>query len=447
MKDSTFEFIFTTLIFIGAMVGMNKLLDFDKIKNNWKDYRCRPDVMLMADFYGHNSSENMEFCLSNGFSTKATGVLKPLYSFMSIFVSTLMTMLNNLNSLRMTFATLVGSVTQVFSEFGNRFQVLFNRVQQTGIRMKYMMGRIFATMYSVMFMMMSGIKATTNFGNTFLFKFLDTFCFDPDTIVNIEEKGFIPIKEVQIGDRFEKTGDRVTATFQFMSDGQEMVLLPRHLQHILVSTNHYLLYENKWIRAGDHPLAIPTKPWNGGKERPLICLNTEKHSFPIGSYIFRDYDEIEEGDEETSKKILNQLNNKTTDYTFKDYATCCSGDTLIKRKDGTFTPASSLTLDDELSLGKVVGVVKKEWNSICKVKEEGFTPGTAIWDEEKHRWCRASEIATPIFLETPNFFYSFVVSPSATLETSNGTVFRDYVEIHSPESENVYSSLLQTTTE
>ena len=45
------------------------------------------------------------------------------------------------------------------------------------------MGRVFATMYAVIFMGLSGIKATTNFGNTFLFKFLDTFCFDPDTKV------------------------------------------------------------------------------------------------------------------------------------------------------------------------------------------------------------------------------------------------------------------------
>jgi hypothetical protein len=32
-------------------------------------------------------------------------------------------------------------------------------------------------MYSIIFMGMSGIKAMDNFGNTFLFKFLDTFCF------------------------------------------------------------------------------------------------------------------------------------------------------------------------------------------------------------------------------------------------------------------------------
>ena len=94
----------------------------------------------------------------------------------------------------------------------------------SAIRLKFLMGRVFGTMYSVMFMGMAGIKATQNFGNTFLFKFLDTFCFDPDTPIYVEGKGTIPISEVKMGDELEG-GGKVTSLFRFHADGQPMVKL------------------------------------------------------------------------------------------------------------------------------------------------------------------------------------------------------------------------------
>jgi len=41
-------------------------------------------------------------------------------------------------------------------------------------------------------------------------------------------------------------------------------------------------------------------------------------------------------------------------------------------------------------------------------------------------------------------FYSFVVSPSATLETSKGVMFRDYIEIHDPDMETSYAEALKS---
>ncbi len=49
---------------------MNKILDVDKVKKNWSKYRCRPDIMIMADLYGHNSAENILFCFKNGFDER-----------------------------------------------------------------------------------------------------------------------------------------------------------------------------------------------------------------------------------------------------------------------------------------------------------------------------------------------------------------------------------------
>jgi hypothetical protein len=398
--------------------------------------------MLMADYYGHDSSDNMEFCLKSGFDSRSMGAVLPFYSYMKGFVDVLMNMLSSLNSIRLTFATLVGSVTNIFSEFSSRIKSLFFSIQTTSIRMKMLMGRIFASLYAIIFMGMAGIKATTNFGNTFLFKFLDTFCFDPDTIVLMKE-GAVRIRDVAIGDHFI-TGERVTATFAFKADGQAMV----DLGGVVVSTNHYVSYQGKWIKAEKHPDAFQVADWAGGAERPLICLNTDKHSFPVGSYIFSDYDETEKGDEAAMKMAMDMLNGPvpvpvpvpTPATKQKSSAMACGKETLLETN---LTPvqAHKITLATPLTQGEVVGTVKKECYEVCTYKGERFAPGTAVWSEY-NSWVRVGDLVPVEKLAIPEIFYSFVVTPSACITTSQGTVFRDYVEVHTPDLEIPYASSL-----
>jgi hypothetical protein len=431
-------FFLITSFFILSIWGLSKLLDTQAIKSNWKKYRCRPDVMLMAKYYGHDPEENLQFCLQNGFDKRASAVISPFYTYLAQFVTILVTLLQSINSIRLTFATMIGSAKSIFESFFRRIQAFFYTIQVSSMRMKFLMDRVFSTMLSIVYMGLSGIKATTNFGNTFLFKFLDTFCFAPDTLVDIEGKGRIFVKDVCIGDIFSKTKDKVTSTFSFYADGQPMMKFP---DNILVSTNHYVLYKDSWIRSEDHPDAVVSDAWNGGYENPLICFNTESNSFPVGNYIFRDYDEISEADEQTMNIVLTQLNSAFTVTKSPNYDTCCSGDTLIKQKDGSFAPASELSLGDELSFGTVVGLVKKVCSKVCTIENTDFTPGTCIWNTTTNLWTRAADLVSPVECN-PTVFISVVVSPSACLETKSGIVFRDYVEIHSPDTEEVYAALL-----
>ena len=416
-------------------MGFSKIVDIQKVKDNWETYRCRPDVMLMADYYGHDSGENLGYCLKNGFDKRAMEAISPFYTYLGKFVEVLMTMLNSINSIRMIFATIIGSATQIFTEFSGRIKALFYRFQMAAIRMKMLMGRVFATMYAVIFMGMAGIKATQNFGNTFLFKFLDTFCFDPDTGIVLQNGMQIPIKEVKVGD-YLRGGQKVTATLQFAADGQEMVVL----DGILVSTNHYIRFQDKWIEAKDHPDAIPAKDWSGGNVRPLICLNTDTHTIPIGKYIFSDYDETSEGDQAAMKMATDILNGKAAPPQKGSSEMACGPQTLIKTVYG-LVPADQITLGTVLSHGTVVGLVKKECRSICRINGERFAAGTCIWSPEHNRWLRAFQLSKPAIMPTPFVFYSFVVTPSATIETQS-TVFRDYVEVHSKDMEASYSAAI-----
>ncbi len=434
-----------TLLFVGVLFGMDKFMDYKKIKENWAEYRCRPDVMLFADMYGHNSTENMEFCLKNGFDTRAMSFMKPFFTFMASFVAILATMLENLNSIRMIFATIIGTVTQVFREFAGRMTALVYRIQYTAIRMRMLMGRVFGMMYAIIFMGMSGIKAGQNFSNTFLFSFLDTFCFDPDTPIEVKERGRIPIKDVKIGDVLED-GQRVTSTFSFFADGQPMVTLPGQ---ILVSTNHYILHEDKWVLAKDHPHAVPTDPWSGHTQRPLICLNTSSHTFKLGAYIFRDYDETQEGDREAMCEVLRMLNGKRPEEEEigRNSDMAVEPSTMIKTKTKGTVPAGQISLGQELSTGTVLGIVKKEIHDCYAYRGTLFAPGTCVWDPVQNAWRRAERVGTRFALAQPQTYVSFIVSPGASLETQSGILFRDYMEVHDPSLEEPYAAELKRQSE
>lgn len=436
-------FILLTAFFVFMFLTIPKVFDYQTVRANWEEYRCRPEIMMFADAFGHSAADNIQFCLKHGFDSQAKEVIAPFYSYLEVFVNTLMTLLSSLNSIRMTFTTIVGTVSQTFREFGERFKQLFFRIQMAAIRMKYLMGRVFGTVYSILFMGMAGIQAVNNLGNTFLFTFLDTFCFDPDTPV-VLTRGTVPIREVCIGDLFAATGARVTSTFKFAADGQSMVRIGKGDQAVLVSTNHYVKSaSNKWIRADEHPDSQPAKPWSGGTHRPLICLNTDTHSFTVGGYEFCDYDETSAGDRATMDWVSERINGASSAAKGakmpSSYTTAVGANTLIKTPT-TDIPASAIRLGDRLTLGRVVGIVKKEVAEWVDIDGVRLGEAQLVWDEKLVQWRRACELAP---LKTGlRIFYSFVVSPSACFETSTGLMLRDYVEVHSPEAELSYTQAL-----
>ena len=434
--------IFLIFILYSIIYGM----DIANISNSWAENRCKPHVMPFASLYGYNTAENFKYCMTNIIKDQAGDSLGPIYQILSGFIGTISTLVQMANSLRVSLATLFGGITKVFQEFGERINSLIVRIRVATVRIKMLFGRLFATFYAVIYMGMSGITAVSNFGDTFLFKFLDTFCFDPDTLVEIEGKGLIPVKDVIIGDIFSKTQSRVTATFAFYSDGQPMVLLPQqtpnYSQPIIVSTNHYVqLPSGQYEPAAAHPDAIHIPPWSGGTDRPLICFNTDNHKIPIGDYIFLDYDETERGDRETMRalrNIVNNTNNKDEDYNIHEYSPGVAADTKISlnHKPRAFCVAKNIKLGQTIQSGKIVGIVKKEVKNFVRIGQDLISASSLIWRPKTESWERAYKVGIPI--QKNEIAYSFVVTPSASIITHHGLTIRDYVEVHSPDSKDAY---------
>jgi len=433
-------FVITVLLIVGVVFILASV-DTKEISENWPKYRCSPSIMPFAGLYGHDTNENFQFCMKNMFQVQATSILVPFTSILATFIGTLSTLIQNANSMRVQLATLVGGVSTITREFQDRITQIMFRTQITASRIRFLMNRMFATFYAMIYMGVSGITAVTSFGDTFLFKFLDTFCFPPETLVEIEGyEEAIPIRQVKIGDRFKKTKESVTAVFQFYADGQPMVKFQDGTE---VSTNHYVQYKNLWVQARDHPDAKLHGVWKGGYERPLICVNTANHIIPVGKQVFLDYDETESGDKETMKWVEASLNGEFRTRSIvntQEYSPSIFGETKVKLSTQEVKSANSIGLGDELSTGKVVGIIKKQVSRVCKVNEKEWVgEATLLWDPETNAWIRANNLYEVQNLELPKIFYSFVVTPTAQIELESGFHVRDYMEIQSPDSEVIYA--------
>lgn len=433
-------FLFLTILLTVGFVLILGSSNTKEIAANWPKYRCDPTIMPFASLYGHNPAENFQFCMKDMFNLQADKLLGPFKGILFSVFGTIMTMVNSLMSMRIQLATLVGGVTKITREMQDRITQVMFRTQITATRIRLLMSRLFATFYAIIYMGMSGITAVTNFGDTFLFSFLNFLCFPPETLVELE--GAIQpvrIDQVKIGDKFKATGQEITAVFRFFADGQTMVQFPNGLQ---VSTNHYVQYKDTFLEAAKHPDTKPIGEWAGGNSRPLICLNSADHILPIQGYRFLDFDETDEGDQETMKWVEKQLNGGLANISKKqiEYSPSVSSETRIRLANGSLKAARHIDLGESLTTGKITGVIQKKVRKACRPSaHETVGEGSCIWDSESASWRRAADMYDSEMLPQDHIFYSFIVTPTAQIELESGHRIRDYIEVHSPDTEQFYA--------
>jgi hypothetical protein len=425
--------ILVTLVLAGMGTGYQLINDIEEVKANWDVNRCLPSIMPFASVYGADTVDNFQYCMKNIFTKHAQEVTGPFTSVLTIFSEMIGKIFAVANSIRETIATMGGGLMVIFQDFTDRIMNFFFKIRLSAIRIKNMIMRMQALLFSVMFMGMSGIKGAVNFSNTSIFKFLAMFCFVPETLVQVEQKGTIPIADVRIGDVLLPTKSRVTATFQFATPGQPMV----NLRSVEVSAHHYVRHRGDWIQSGDHPEAIPI----GGARQSLICLNTEDHQIPIGSLVFRDYDETAEAGVRMMQAVEQRINASRAPLRSFEYSPTMNPTMRIRMADQTLKEVQEIMVGDVLSAGgRVIGTLQKEVYEICPYADGFLGSATLMWS--KDQWVRIGTIRAPIRLETPEIYRGLVVLPSSQIELHTGERIRDYVEIASPDIEEFYQEEL-----
>jgi len=438
-EGSWFWLIFTVLLLAGLWYGMSATIDISEVSRNWSKYRCSPTVMPFASVYGYDTAQNFNYCLKAIFEGQVSGVTGPFSTILGTMMKSLMTFLENINSMRIMIATLVGGFIKTIQEFSDRFKLLFSQIKLSFLKLQQLMKRLFGTFHSVIYMGLSAVQVGSNFADSPIFKFIDTVCFAPETLIEVSGKGSISIKDVLLGDILADES-RVISVYRFLADGQPMV----NLDGIEVSTNHFVKDKDIFVEAKDHPNSLPAPSWSGGTSRPLICLDTDLHKIPIKNHIFLDWDETNEVDSELMNVNESLLNNaplisKTHSWYFQP---ALEPSIEILYKDGKLIPCNHVQLNDELSTGRVIGIGKRLIYEWCALPSGLIvTPSTLFWNETK--WERIGNLSHVHYSFTPRIFYTFMVLGTATLELVTGEVVRDNCEIHSPTSNDLVRACLR----
>ena len=431
-------FVFVIAIIFAVIIENGS--NISGIQSNWSEYRCKPYMMPFAGLFGYNMNDNFQFCLQQIIQSNTKGVTGPFVQGMSGFTDILSNLMDSANSFRTTLATLVGGIIKLVSEFKARMTALMGRVKITASRMKSLMYRVYGTMFAVMYMGMSAQTGIMNFGDTFVFKFIDTFCFPPEQEVVLDSGKSVKIAEVRVGDTL-KGGHEVETIYKFLAEGQEMV----SLDGIQVSSNHFVRYKNKWIMAMDHPNAVDIDPWMGGVDRPLICLTTSDHKIPIESHIFADYDETEAGNAETQHWVDISVNGRATtpkpDVSVS-YDVGVPYTSQVKTVDG-YKFIQTIKLGDKLTAtDRVVGIQESMLTEFCLMPNGQLVArGALVWNTEKSEWTRAY-LLYPEVTSEPVKTISLFVSPGARYELYGNYILRDSMEIYSPDTKKAYAEHL-----
>lgn len=432
-------FILLLVVLSGIFAMIEWGANFSDIQSKWPEYRCQPHIMPFAGFFGQDINENFQFCLQQIIQEQTKGVTAPFAQGMFGFTGVLTKLMDSANSFRTMLATLVGGVIKIIGEFQNRMTALMGRVKVTASRMKAMMYRVYGTMFAVVYMGLSAQTGISNFGDTFIFKFIDTFCFPPEQEIILKSGEKMAISDIIVGDILV-SGNRVESTYMFIADGQEMV----SLRGIEVSSNHLVASSGVWVMAKDHPDAVPIKPWSGGHERPLICLTTSDHIMDIGPYIFADYDETEKGNQPTQQWVHSSLNG-LSDVLYKEVPYDVGIQCLekVKTLDGEKS-VIDIKLGDRLTeKAVVIGILNSQVTELCILPNGShIATGTLLFEKESAQWLRACTLYPVYKLKSPADIIALFVSPGASYELKNGTILRDAMEIYSPQTKKAYTDSL-----
>jgi hypothetical protein len=84
-------------------------------------------------------------------------------------------------SIRQLFSSFLAGVNKFIRNVRDRIEALLFSVRMSFIKLNNLMGKVYGTMYAVMWMGTSALAAGNNLANNDLVTFLFEFCFHPDT--------------------------------------------------------------------------------------------------------------------------------------------------------------------------------------------------------------------------------------------------------------------------
>lgn len=434
-----------TVLFAIGLALLFSVGSLKEIAENFPKYRCNPLLMPFASSFGYDSKENFNFCLTSIFNIKAAEIFGPIYTLLSGFTDIVKLIVDVALGIRKLFSNFLLGMNNFVRNVRDRIQGLMFNIRMSFLKINNLMGRVYGTMYAVIWMGMSAMTAGFNVADNDLVKFLFEFCFDPNTPIQLEGGTYTSLKEIRIGDRLAPldngTVPVVTSVFRFRGDHTPMV----NIHDILVSGSHYVKGYSGWIPAASHPdaFAVPSIP-------QLVCLNVTGHVFKIGqtNLLVSDYDEhgTDEVVRATQQTAIHALNSKSSSPTLEDYSLGVDPRLRIRMKDGSWKPIVTIQLGDKIwNAGTVLGIVCEVCDTVVKKDGVIFSAAQTLYHDSTGLWSRVGIVMPDSIVHEPTILYSVITQQCGTIHARHPTndreyFLRDYREVAIESMEDAYEN-------
>ena len=433
------KLVILTIVLIGGLLAVFGAGNMKEVAENFPRYRCNPAFMPFAANFGYDPKENFNYCVNTVLQKQAAEYFGPIYGLLGGFTDIVRLIVDVTLGIRKLFSNFLLGINGFIGNVRDRIQGLLFQIRLSFMKLNNLMGRVYGTMYSVVWMGTAAMTAGFNIADNDLVNFLFEFCFDPETPIRMADGTWKAIRTVVVGDKLAPVHGKtpvVTSTFRFVGDRTPMVIL----DGVKLSAEHYVLgAAGTWMPAHAHPRAVPVD-----SIPELVCLNVSDHVFSVGrsGLIVADYDEHETPAviRETQNVAMKALNNVGGANTVENYSLGLSGNTLVRMADDSWKSLRSLQLNDIVwNNGSVLGIVKEYSATPIQIGSLICSGAQTVFDAETGAWTRAQHHKnTPHESEV---LYHIITEHCRTLQvrTFDEMYFiRDYREVALPEMEAAY---------
>jgi hypothetical protein len=329
--------IAVTVFFISIFIYAYANLQLEEIRQNWGERRCETLVMLLANMVPTDPNidpsefalDNFNFCIGKIIDSSLSIFLQPMLSSFSLQIDATKPISKALGGLKNAATSLLAPLLSSFSGLW----VKLKNVSFEAIRIFYnihtAMDRIFGIAAASLFAGMGLFSTIKNaigfviqvviailiilcilviFLFFVMFPFIPiiltmigvlsatvysanvsgmsgSFCVAPYTLVKMKN-GWKSVSYISAGDELDY--GVIEGVLKVKSSGACV-----SIHNVILSKSHLVMYDKKWISAGEHPFAVPAD-----SPEILYCLNTSTRIWEVKyvdsdiSLKLRDWEEI-----------------------------------------------------------------------------------------------------------------------------------------------------------
>lgn len=380
------------LLVMGIAIYYSVKKNAEELKANWAKYRCYPIYLPFAEMIQPDTStaDNFAYCMTMFAQTMFDAILDPIYSLFDVITDTVKDLQGSTNIFRTILTKLMNvvlsTIGDVFGKIVNTMNVLLMDLN----KVRDIQNRVVGSAWYGAFLGSTIVDAVTS-GMNFIVSLLNaliilifaiaiillftgqfwivialipiaaliglSYCFDPDTPVELMDGRVVAMKDVQVGEVLHD-GSVVEGVMSFVNRPDVQLY---ELNGVTVSGKHKVFHD-KWIYVEEHPDAIPSSK----QLDRLSCLITNSHHIPLNGLQFSDYEETSDPD------VLREIERITWGkVVHEDYNVGFSPDTLVFR-NGEYVPMKDLRIGDTIAGGKVEGIVWLDGTDMDWVRTDGL---------------------------------------------------------------------------